>query len=74
MKTMSIEDAKSHLNELFDAAESGEAVFIERTNSQTMKLVPCEIIHQKRKLGSGKGLFIVSPDFDEPLEDFKEYM
>jgi|GEM_PF-1982939 hypothetical protein len=26
------------------------------------------------KFGSGKGFFIMAPDFDEPLEDFKEYM
>jgi hypothetical protein len=26
------------------------------------------------KFGSCKGLFIVPDDFDEPLEDFKEYM
>jgi hypothetical protein len=26
------------------------------------------------KFGSGKGMFIISQDFDEPLEDFKEYM
>lgn len=24
--------------------------------------------------GSAKGLFEMAPDFDEPLEDFKEYM
>jgi len=24
--------------------------------------------------GSGKGMFIMSSDFDDPLEDFKEYM
>jgi hypothetical protein len=24
--------------------------------------------------GSGKGMFVMKPDFDEPLEDFKEYM
>lgn len=32
---------------------------------------------QRRKrpvFGSGKGLFIIPDDFDEPLEDFKEYM
>jgi Protein of unknown function (DUF2281) len=28
----------------------------------------------KPKFGSGKGMFIMGPDFDEPLEDFKEYM
>ena len=26
------------------------------------------------KFGSGKGMFIIGPDFDEPLEDFKDYM
>ncbi len=24
--------------------------------------------------GSGKGMFVMKPDFDEPLDDFKEYM
>jgi len=26
------------------------------------------------KFGSGKGMFKMNSDFDEPLEDFKEYM
>ena len=29
---------------------------------------------KKRQLGTAKGLIVMSPDFDEPLEDFKEYM
>jgi hypothetical protein len=29
---------------------------------------------QKPQFGSGKGMFIIKPDFDEPLDDFKEYM
>lgn len=28
----------------------------------------------KPVFGSGKGMFEMSDDFDEPLEDFKEYM
>lgn len=28
----------------------------------------------KPKFGSGKDMFIMKPDFDEPLDDFKEYM
>ena len=28
----------------------------------------------KPVFGSGKGMFVMKPDFDEPLEDFKEYM
>lgn len=26
------------------------------------------------KRGSGKGMFVIKPGFDDPLEDFKEYM
>ncbi len=29
---------------------------------------------RKRQFGSGKGMFVMSDDFDEPLDDFKEYM
>lgn len=29
---------------------------------------------QKRQFGVGKGLITMSDDFDEPLEDFKDYM
>lgn len=28
----------------------------------------------KPEFGSGKGMFKMKDDFDEPLEDFKEYM
>lgn len=27
-----------------------------------------------RTYGSGRGLFVIPDDFDEPLEDFKDYM
>lgn len=29
---------------------------------------------KKPQFGSGKGMFIMKPNFDEPLDDFKEYM
>lgn len=29
---------------------------------------------KKRKFGSAKGFFKMHKDFDEPLDDFKEYM
>ena len=29
---------------------------------------------KKPQFGCAKGRFVMSPDFDEPLDDFKEYM
>ena len=31
-------------------------------------------IKKERKFGAAKGMFVMSPDFDDPLEDFKEYL
>lgn len=33
-----------------------------------------EIKNRKPKFGCAKGQIYISPDFDEPLDDFKEYM
>lgn len=33
-----------------------------------------ELKERKPKFGSAKGMFIMKPNFDEPLEDFNEYM
>ncbi len=33
-----------------------------------------EIKKMKPKFGCAKGQIYISPDFDEPLDDFKEYM
>jgi hypothetical protein len=40
------------------------------------KLAKQNIVSKKPapKAGSAKGLIQISPDFDEPLEDFKPYM
>ena len=35
---------------------------------------PTQPSTSKRKLGTAKGLIWISEDFDEPLEDFEEYM
>lgn len=29
---------------------------------------------KRRKAGSAEGKYVLAPDFDAPLEDFKEYM
>lgn len=38
------------------------------------KLKKKDSIEKKPQAGFLKGTFLMSPDFDEPLDDFKEYM
>ena len=63
----------SMLNNLPEELKQEASDFIEYLSVKYKK----KIQKQSRKVptfGSCKGLFIIPDDFDEPLEDFKEYM
>ena len=75
MKQFNIHEAKARLSELVQKAMLGEEVIIARDNKPVAKLVPFRQIKRRRKLGSAKGkILYIAPDFDAPLEDFKDYM
>jgi prevent-host-death family protein len=75
MKQFNIHEAKARLSELVQKAMLGEEVIIARDNKPVAKLVPFRQIKRRRKLGSAKDkILYIAPDFDAPLEDFKDYM
>lgn len=74
MARYNIAQAKAKLSELVDKALAGEEVIIARANKPLLKLVPYHDRSRKLKPGSARGQIWMSDDFDEPLEDFKEYM
>lgn len=74
MQIVSLEEAKNNLSELIETALSGEQVFISQNDNLSIQLVPCMIKKRQRKFGSAKGLISMSADFDQPLEDFKDYI
>ena len=75
MTTKTLEEAKSQLDDLINAAAAGEEVFITRDEQLSVQLVPHKTQTKKPRIaGSAKGLIVMADDFDEPLEDFKEYM
>ena len=68
-------DTQLILNQLFvlPEQEKKEALnfikfLVEKTKREK------KVVAKKPKFGSNKKLFIMSDDFNEPLEDFKEYM
>jgi antitoxin (DNA-binding transcriptional repressor) of toxin-antitoxin stability system len=71
---VSATEAATRLQELVDAAIDGEEVIICIDDRPAIKLVPIESIEPRPKFGSAKGLIWMSDDFDEPLEEFREYM
>ena len=74
MHQINVEDAKSSLPDLIDAAVNGEEVVITKDDQHTVKLVPVSRTKPRPQFGSAKGLISMSADFDEPLEDFAEYI
>jgi antitoxin (DNA-binding transcriptional repressor) of toxin-antitoxin stability system len=74
MHQVNVEDAKSNLPDLIDAAVNGEEIVIAKDDQHIVKLVPVLGAKPRPQFGSAKGLISMSDDFDEPLEDFAEYM
>ena len=74
MQKVNAHEAQTHLFELLKAAIEGETVLIVDDDQQTVQLVPLPQRRPKRKFGSGAGLMATRGDFDEPLDDFREYM
>jgi antitoxin (DNA-binding transcriptional repressor) of toxin-antitoxin stability system len=69
-------EASEELVRLVEAALQGEEIVILKDNKPVVKLTLLEALQKRRpaKAGSAKGQVWMSEDFDEPLEDFKEYM
>jgi antitoxin (DNA-binding transcriptional repressor) of toxin-antitoxin stability system len=68
-------DVKANRSKLIEVAISGEEeVVITRDNLPVVKLVSALPVKRRPKFGSAKELVTISDDFDEPLEDFKDYM
>ncbi|MDJ0534250.1 MAG: type II toxin-antitoxin system Phd/YefM family antitoxin [Xenococcaceae cyanobacterium MO_207.B15] len=74
MQSITISEAKQKLSELIDAALDGEEIIITKDNGLLVKLTPVVSVKQNRKPGTAEGLVTIADDFDEPLEDFKDYM
>jgi prevent-host-death family protein len=71
MTKLDIGQAKSNLSKLLDLAIKGEEIVITQHDKPVAKISP---IKRRLKRGSAKGKVWMSDDFDEPLEDFQEYM
>jgi prevent-host-death family protein len=69
-------EAKTHLSRLLDEVAGGETIYITKHGKRVAELrPPTPQKHNKAKFGCAKSPdFYMAPDFDEPLEEFKDYM
>jgi antitoxin (DNA-binding transcriptional repressor) of toxin-antitoxin stability system len=52
----------------------GDEVIITKSGQPGVRLVSISKHRNQRLFGSARGIIEMSDDFDEPLEDFREYM
>jgi antitoxin (DNA-binding transcriptional repressor) of toxin-antitoxin stability system len=84
MYPIDLKKAKAQLDDLIQLALDGEEVVIMENNEPILKLVRVPFVSKQpslyrkdlpyRQSGSAKELISMSDDFDEPLDDFGEYM
>jgi prevent-host-death family protein len=64
---VNVHEAKTHLSKLLERVAMGEEVVIAKAGKPVAKLVAIERRPKRRKLGSAKGQFVMSDDFNAPL-------
>ncbi|NLY02505.1 MAG: DUF2281 domain-containing protein [Rhodopirellula sp.] len=75
MPTVSIQEVGAKLSELIHQLAPGEEVIITDNDQAVARLVATGAPQAQRKLGTLKGtVTYMAPDFDAPLDDFKEYI
>jgi len=70
MNNLDIKEVQSNFPKILELAIEGEEIIITRDEQPVAILSPAK---KPLKRGSQKGKVWMSTDFDEPLEDFKEY-
>jgi antitoxin (DNA-binding transcriptional repressor) of toxin-antitoxin stability system len=73
--TITVEEAQARLREVIDNLALGQEVVITDNEQPVAKLVGERPGRPRRPApGAGKGSILdMAPDFDEPMEEFKEY-
>jgi prevent-host-death family protein len=76
MSSLTVQEAQAKLSELIHDLKPGDEVVITDNDQPVARLVPAEQRQRTpRRPGTLRGTVkYMAPDFDAPLEDFREYM
>jgi prevent-host-death family protein len=75
MQTVALENAQATLPELLKQVAEGEEFTITQNGQPKAKLSAVSALRRvQARAGSLPGGIWLSPDFDAPLDDFKDYM
>jgi prevent-host-death family protein len=73
-QNVTIGEAKTNFSKLVRRAEAGEEIVVRRGSEPVARIVPLRKRGGVTGRGSMRGEIRIGKDFDEPLEEFAEYM
>lgn len=76
MTTITVQDAEADLSGLIHQLAPGDEIVITEDNQAVARLTPVAVSPDRpRRPGTLRGTVLyMAPDFDAPLDDFREYM
>ncbi|MCA2629202.1 MULTISPECIES: type II toxin-antitoxin system prevent-host-death family antitoxin [Microcystis] len=74
MIKLTLNEAQSQLSDLLKAASKGEQVIIQNNEGQDFQLISLPTTVKHPQYGSAKGIVKMLDNFDDPIEEFEEYM
>jgi prevent-host-death family protein len=74
MSNVTLEEAQAHLPDLLEKLRPGQEITITDHGKPLAHVKKAERTSWPCKAGSARGKIHMAPDFDAPLEEFKEYM
>ena len=73
-RNVTIGEAKTNFSKLVRRAEAGEEIVVRRGSEPVARIVPLLQHGGVHGFGSMKGEIRIGEDFDEPIEDFQDYV
>ncbi len=75
MEALTLKQAISQISVLLEKAFSGEEILIKKSDNEVIKISAISKLKNRPALfGSDKDKIQIADDFDDPLEEFAEYM
>lgn len=70
MTVFNIHEAKTHFSKLLERVLNGEEVIIAKAGKPVARILPVVTNEFPRVPGVDKGMIVIMPNFDDPLEEF----
>ena len=74
MLQLTLNEAQNQLPENLKAAAEGQQVIIQNHDGKNFQIISLPILSQHPQYGSAKGIVKMLDNFDDPLEDFEDYI